>query len=106
MENDFNAYDHGFRLGTFDRCNGRTNRLLNGIDEADLFESGYADGFATNENQFPPEKSPDDRYNEAYDLGAERARCLEAELEWEAKRLYPDDKESYKGWLNGVWDNY
>ena len=44
---EFSEYDHGFRLGTFDKCNGRTAPRVE--ESGDIFSTGYYDGWLGNE---------------------------------------------------------
>ncbi len=46
------GYDNGFRMGTFDKCNGREARSLDNVADTKYnraYRSGYLDGFVTNE---------------------------------------------------------
>ena len=53
MSREEQGYDWGFRVGTFDKCNGRPERDFGGIDLDDDYNHGYAngyvDGWVTNE---------------------------------------------------------
>jgi hypothetical protein len=46
-QTDFADYDHWFRKGVFDKCNGRAPAFIR--DETDLAVSAYFDGFDGNE---------------------------------------------------------
>ena len=48
------GYDNGFRMGTFDRCNGKPPRDLTKIADTKYnraYSNGYLDGYVTNESE-------------------------------------------------------
>lgn len=49
LAEDFEAYDHGFRRGVFDKCNGRPMYDFSNIPDESIWKDGYMDGWEGNE---------------------------------------------------------
>jgi hypothetical protein len=48
------GYDNGFRRGTFDKCNGKPARALDGIPDTKYnrgYIKGYLDGYCSNDSE-------------------------------------------------------
>jgi len=48
------GYDNGFRMGTFDKCNGKASRNLDGIANTKYnrgYIKGYLDGYCSNDSE-------------------------------------------------------
>lgn len=65
MDTEFSEYDHGYRLGTFDKCNGRTAPRIE--ETGDIFSTGYYDAWDGNEAKInePTEEELAEAANEA-----------------------------------------
>ncbi len=88
---DFNEYDGGYRLGTFDKCNGRSPRFVRG--DVDIFTDAYFDGYDGNENQLAGPNEWDEA--EYFNASDKFEQALEA--------LSPNDEDSEEVWQ--AWQN-
>lgn len=73
---DFSDYDHFYRAGVFDACNGKPAQYNR--DESDIAICGYFDGYDGNDNQFP-------------------------DLEPEPTGSTFDTQQVFKLWIEGDW---
>ncbi len=99
MAEDFDEYDVGFRLGTFDRCNGRDFPRVE--EDGSIFAGGYYDAWASNDNQIGTETDDErtDRLNaEAYAAGQDFSAGITEQVNAAADK-FPDFAESF-------WDGF
>ena len=50
----FESYDHGARMGMFDKCNGRPAKSFDNVPRTvynELYIDGYTDSYASNERK-------------------------------------------------------
>jgi len=48
---DFNSYDHGWRRGIFDKCNGRDHYDFSNVPLDSIWRAGYEDAWEANERR-------------------------------------------------------
>ncbi len=95
---EFSEYDEGFRLGTFDKCNGRDAPRVE--EDGSIFATGYYDAWASNEAQInePTEEAQADA---AYNAG-KRYALEDAETRRHAAAVFGDFEDN---WWDGFDEN-
>ncbi len=101
MAEDFDEYDVGFRLGTFDRCNGRDFPRVE--EDGSIFAGGYYDAWASNDNQIGTETDDEraDRLGEeAWKAGEALAAEINPQVKAAANKLGDFSDSFWDGFLD------